>query len=99
MAFNLFPKHPGKDKPADAKASEAKSKSNPNPGARAPSAREVAASVKGRAGVVGGKPQGAQADVNAVTPREREVEVTGPPSMIEWTLGLQQKHHVVEANP
>jgi anti-anti-sigma regulatory factor len=94
MAFNLFPKHPGKDKPAEAKPSDGKPRSGTS--ARPPSAREVAASVKVRPAVVGGKSAG---DVHGDAPRERHVEVTGPPSMIEWTLGLQQRHHVVEANP
>jgi anti-anti-sigma regulatory factor len=91
MAFNLFPKSPVKGKTADAK---------PRPGARSDarsppgSARELAATMKVRpAATARGQTRSADAE------NEREITVTGPPSLIEWTPGLNQKIQVAEANP
>jgi len=89
MAFNLFPKPPGKDKPADARPSDAKEAPL---GGRPVTAREVAAAAKANPEQIG-KPAPDRSD------GVRDTPVTGPPSLIEWTLGLQQKIHVVEANP
>ena len=91
MAFNLFPKPPAKGK-AEAKP---RPDSNRRSNERSPpgSARELAASIKARPAIAGkGEPRpGAEA--------EREITVTGPPSLIEWTPGLNQKIQVAEANP
>ncbi|HEY7903406.1 MAG TPA: STAS domain-containing protein [Casimicrobiaceae bacterium] len=91
MAFNLFPKSPVKGK--------AEGKPRPDAGARSDarsppgSARELAATMKGRPSAQAkGEPRAAAAD------SEREITVTGPPSLIEWT-GLNQKIQVAEANP
>jgi anti-anti-sigma regulatory factor len=93
MAFNLFPKSPVKGKAADAKP-------RPDAGARADprsppgSARELAATMKVRpAAPSRGAARASEAE------SEREITVTGPPSLIEWTPGLNQKIQVAEANP
>jgi anti-anti-sigma regulatory factor len=98
MAFNLFPKSPAKGKPD-------KGKSGPEltprhdarqPAARGPaSAREIAAAVKGRA-VAPGAAAAAEAAAEA---RDREITLTGPHSMIDWSPGVPQDIHVAEANP
>ena len=100
MAFNLFPKSPGKGKASDAKP-RPDAGARPDPGsrsdARSPpgSARELAATMKVRPAVLTrGEPRPSAADNN-----EREITVTGPPSLIEWTPGLNQKIQVAEANP
>jgi len=101
MAFNIFPKSPAK-----AKAQEAKKPGPeiaPRHDARTParagsaaatSAREVAAAAKAR-------PAGTPASPlrQAEVPREREITVTGPPSMIEWGPAQEQNILVAEANP
>jgi hypothetical protein len=93
MAFNLFPKPPVKGKAADAKP-------RPEPGARPDprsppgSARELATTMKVRPAA----PSRSAARPSAVE-SEREITVTGPPSLIEWTPGLNQKIQVAEANP
>jgi anti-anti-sigma regulatory factor len=99
MAFNLFPKPPIKGKPGEAKPpgaqpdSGARPNSGARPDARAVSARELAASVKSRSG---GTPA---RGVDVAGTREREITVTGPHSMIEWSSTPTQKIQVSEANP
>ncbi len=93
MAFNLFPKPPLKGKTPDAKT---RPEAGARPAARsAPgSARELAATMKARPPAPGrGQSKSAPAE------SEREITVTGPPSLIEWTPGLNQKIQVAEANP
>jgi ABC-type transporter Mla MlaB component len=100
MAFPLFPKSPGKGKPAEEKP---KAQLTPRHDARAASAeatsaREVAASVKGR------PPQALKlrAPPAAADARERDISVTGPPSLIDWAppaAGAQPSIQVTEANP
>ena len=97
MAFNLFPKSPGKPKPDKAKPGPeiAPRHDARQPAARGPaSAREVAAAVKGRTAVAGKS----VADV-AAEARDREITVTGPHSMIDWSTAPQQDIVVAEANP
>jgi len=93
MAFNLFPKPPAKGKPAEAKAPE--QKPQPAPGSRPParpaSARELAATVKTRN-------SSTTQQSAAEGPRDRDITVTGPHSMIEWST-KNQKIQVNEANP
>jgi len=100
MAFNLFPKSPVKGKAAEAKP---RSDAKPRPDAaarsdpRSPpgSARELAATMKARPAVLTrGEPR-----PSAAVNNEREITVTGPPSLIEWTPALNQKIQVAEANP
>ncbi len=96
MAFNLFPKPPIKGKPGEAKPPEPKAPdSGSRPGTRPVSARELAASVKSRPGATQKQKEGRE----DVAPREREITVTGPHSMIEWSSGSTQKIQVAEANP
>jgi anti-anti-sigma regulatory factor len=92
MAFNLFPKPPIKGKPGEAKAPGAKPDQGSRPVARQASARELAASVKSRTGA----PALGADDAAA---REREITVTGPHSVIEWSSTPTQKIQVGEANP
>jgi ABC-type transporter Mla MlaB component len=101
MAFPLFPKLPGKDKHAEARAKpELTPRHDARPaGAAGPaSAREVAAAAKGR-------PPPAlklRASPAAVDARERDITVTGPPSLIDWAPAAPGAHpsiQVVEANP
>ncbi|TMG86828.1 MAG: STAS domain-containing protein [Betaproteobacteria bacterium] len=93
MAFPLFPKSPGKDK---AGAGRAKPELSPRHDARgnsghAPvSAREVAASVKGRPPAPTVRPPSGD---------PREITVTGPSSLIDLSPGTQQGIEVAEANP
>ncbi len=92
MAFNLFPKPSLKGKANDAKprpAAGARADPRSPPG----SARELAATMKVRPATPRGEPRPVEAD------SEREITVTGPPSLIEWTPGLDQKIQVAEANP
>ena len=94
MAFNLFPKPPGKGKPGEAKRRPEISPRHDarQPAARGPtSAREIAAEVKNR--------PVAPADAPQAEGRDRDVTLTGPQSMMEWTVGLQQNILVAEANP
>ncbi|HEV8255618.1 MAG TPA: STAS domain-containing protein [Casimicrobiaceae bacterium] len=101
MAFPLFPKLPGKDKHAEARAKpELTPRHDPRPaGAAGPvSAHEVAAAAKGR-------PPSAlklRASPAAVDARDRDITVTGPPSLIDWAPaapGAQPSIQVAEANP
>jgi anti-anti-sigma regulatory factor len=94
MAFNLFPKTPIKGKSGEAKPPEQRVHPDPSrPGARPASARELAASVKTRPAAP------AQQGAGESGPREREITVTGPHSMIEWSPASNQKMQVSEANP
>src|SRR6202171_6337718 len=96
MAFNLFPQPPIKGKPGEAKPPEPKTHPDPEsrPVARPVSARELAASAKARPG--GTAHQG----TNETGAGEREITVTGPHSMIEWSSGANQKKiQISEANP
>ena len=93
MAFNLFPKPPVKGKAADAKP-RPEPAARPDPRSPAGSARELAATMKVRPAA----PSRSAARPSAVE-SEHEITVTGPPSLIEWTPGLNQKIQVAEANP
>jgi len=101
MAFPLFPKSPGKGKPAEERTKPETSPRHDTPPActaAATSAREVAAPVAGR-------PPPAlklRASPAAADARERDITVTGPPSLIDWTppaAGAQPSIQVTEANP
>ena len=101
MAFPLFPKSPGKGKPVEERAKPEMSPrhdARPAGTAAATSAREVAASVKAR-------PPSAlklRASPAAADARERDITMTGPPSLIDWTppaAGAQPSIQVTEANP
>jgi anti-anti-sigma regulatory factor len=95
MAFNLFPKPPIKGKPGETKPPETKAQPDPGSGpvARPVSARELAASAKTRTGAA------AKQGANDAGTRERDITVTGPHSMIEWSSPASQKIQVAEANP
>src|ERR1700693_2484462 len=97
MAFNLFPKPPAKPKPGEppVQESRAKAPSSDRADPRTASARELAASVKVRSAAA------AKASVapQAAEARDREITVTGPQSLIEWTPGLHQSIQIAEANP
>jgi anti-anti-sigma regulatory factor len=95
MAFSLFPKPPIKGKPGELKPQEQKARPDPGPRpvARPASARELAASVKTRGSAA------AQGEANEARSREREITVTGPPSIIEWSAPKSLKIEVNEANP
>jgi anti-anti-sigma regulatory factor len=98
MAFNLFPKSPPKAKPDKAKPGHelAPRHDARQPAARGPaSAREIAASVKGR----NSAPGVTAAAEAAAEARDRDITVTGPHSMIDWSPGAPQDIHVAEANP
>lgn len=95
MVFNLFPKPPMKGKPGEAKPLEPKAPAGPGPkpAARPTSARELAASVKTRS-------RGLSKDeVDSANARERDITVTGPHSIIDWSSAATQKIQVAEANP
>jgi anti-anti-sigma regulatory factor len=96
MAFNLFPKPPGKSKLAGRPAPEVKPKATPaNPAELRPaSARDLAASVKERATAA---PK-AGAVAAPKQSRDREITDIGPPSIIEWTPSLNQNIEVAVAN-
>jgi ABC-type transporter Mla MlaB component len=97
MAFPLFPKSSGKDKSGDGRAKAAKPELTPRHDARGnsprepSSARELAATVKGRPPV---PPRPSPGSVDA-----REITVTGPPSLIDLSPGPQAGIQVAEANP
>jgi anti-anti-sigma regulatory factor len=93
MAFNLFPKPPAKGKPPEAKAPEQKPQPAPGskPLTRPASARELAATVKTR-----NSSTSQQSATEGA--RDRDITVTGPHSMIEWS-SKNQKIQVNEANP
>ena len=95
MAFNLFPKPPIKGKPGEGKALESRSQPDPGRGpvARPVSARELAAAVKTRS--VTSAAQGTR----ETGTRDRDITVTGPHSMIEWSSAPTEKIQVAGANP
>jgi anti-anti-sigma regulatory factor len=96
MAFSLFNKPAGKDKAADAHPKpeltpqhDARSAST-----RAPaSARALADSARTR---TIGKPELHHAATDA---RDRDITLTGPPSLIDWSPGGPPSIQVAEANP
>jgi len=100
MAFNLFPKSPGKGKTDEAKSRAAIApRHDARQGTpRTPeSARDIANAAKGKvAAQAKAKAASNAADAEA---RDREITVTGPPSMMEWSPGPQQNILVAEANP
>lgn len=98
MAFPLFPKSPGKDKAAQARAKpELTPRHDPRAAgaARGPqSAHEVAAAAKAKsASAVKLKASPAAVDAQG------DITVTGPPSLIDWGQGAQPGILVTEANP
>jgi anti-anti-sigma regulatory factor len=98
MAFNIFQKPPGKAKPDARKTRAAIAPRHDARQAtpRAPeSARDIAAAAKGRA-VAHAKAAASAADAQS---RDREITVTGPHSMIDWSPGAEQNILVAEANP
>lgn len=96
MAFPLFPKLPGKDKPAQVRAKpdltprhDARSGGSRRPA----SAHEVAAAAKA-------KPESSAKLLPLdVDTREGEITVTGPPSLIDWSQAAPPGILVAEANP
>ena len=95
MAFPLFPKSPGKVKSADVRV---KPDLTPRHDARAASqgpisAHEVAAAAQGRTA----PPVKLKASPAAVD--ARDITVTGPPSLIDWSPAAQPSIQVAEANP
>src|SRR6202162_4871111 len=97
MAFNLFPKPPAKPKPGEppVQESRAKAPSSDRADPRTASARELAASVKVRSAAAAKASVAAQ----AAEGRDREITVTGPHRLIEWTPALHQSIQIAEANP
>jgi len=101
MAFPLFPKSPGKGKPAEERSKPEiapRHDARPAGAAAATSAREIAASVKGRSPPA----LKLRATPAAADARERDITVTGPPSLIDWSPpapGAQPSIQVTEANP
>src|SRR5437868_267436 len=95
MAFKLFPKPPIKGKPGEAKSPASNAKPDPRarPAARPVSAREVAASAKTRPAAP------AKQGSNESGAGERDITLTGPHSMIEWSPVSNKKILVSEANP
>jgi anti-anti-sigma regulatory factor len=99
MAFPLFPKSPGKSKSADGRARHDLTPRHDAraTGAASASAREAAASVKGRT------PPALKLRSASEPPdaRERDITVTGPPSLIDWTPAAAgvPSIQVAEANP
>lgn len=94
MAFPLFPRSPGKGKPAGSRAKPEPAR--PTGGNRTPvSARELAAAAKGRPA----KPAKATIEEAAAEARDRDITVTGPPSLTAWTPGHRPGIQVAEANP
>jgi anti-anti-sigma regulatory factor len=97
MAFPLFPKSPGKEKPDGRAKPELSPRHDPRTGSsrRPASAHEIATAAKAiPAAAVKPKPT-----PGAVDPREREITVTGPPSLIDWSPDAQPAIQVTEANP
>lgn len=97
MAFSLFNKPPGKDKAAEPRPPKPELTPQYDArGARTPSsARELADSAKTRARAVG-KPD---SRTEAVDARDRDITLTGPPSLIDWSPGGPPSIEVAEANP
>lgn len=100
MAFPLFPKSPGKDKAGEARPKpELTPRHDPRAaagGRRPTSAHEVAAAARTRP-VAPLKQSPAAAAAAEV--RDREITVTGPPSLIDWSPDAQPSIQVAEANP
>jgi ABC-type transporter Mla MlaB component len=102
MAFPLFPKSPGKDKPNEARAKpEMTPRHDPRavPNRRPTSAHEVATAAKASPGsAVKAKP-----GPGAANAQDRDFTLTGPmtgpPSLIEWGADQQPAFQVAEANP
>jgi len=96
MAFNLFPKPPGKSKLGRRPAPEVNPKATPANRAelRPASARDLAASVKERA-TAAPKVGAVAAPVESSEP---EITDTGPPSIIEWAPNLNQNIEVAVAS-
>jgi ABC-type transporter Mla MlaB component len=95
MAFSLFNKPAGKDKAADARPKPELTPQHDarSAGTRAPaSARALADSAKTRAI---GKPELQPAS----DARDRDITLTGPPSLIDWSPGGPPSIQVAEANP
>ncbi len=84
------------------RASRRRASRDPTPAARGSDARSPPGSARELAATMKVRPP-APATRRAATPlrpnSEREITVTGPPSLIEWTPGLNQKIQVAEANP
>jgi len=98
MAFSLFNKpSPGKDKPAEARPKPELTPQHDarRPAARGPaSARELADAAKARVRTV---PK--QAAPQTAEERERDITLTGPPSLIDWNQGGAPSIQVAETNP
>ncbi len=98
MAFPLFPKSPGKHKTAEARAKpELTPRHDPRAASRGrpTSAHEIATAARASpAAVVKDKPARGSGEA-----REREITVTGPPSLIDWSPDTQPAIQVAEANP
>ena len=97
MAFPLFPKIPGRAKPAAAKpkpTSKAHRDGSSEGGREKVSAHELAAAVKARGSVskAARKPE-------ATEPPDSDIGETGLPSLMDWTQGLHQNIHAPETNP
>ena len=98
MAFPLFPKSPGKDKTASAKPKPALTPRHDARTANAygpPSARELADVAKSRPGV----PAKPKPPAGPLDPRDRDITVSGPSSLIDWSASGQPSILVAEANP
>lgn len=94
MAFSLFNKPPGKDKAAEAKQKPALTPRHDarSASARGPAtARELADSAKTRAKAIP-KPPPQPSD-------DRDITLTGPSSLIDWSPGAAPSIQVAEANP
>jgi anti-anti-sigma regulatory factor len=102
MAFPLFPKSPGKDKPNDARGKpELSPRHDPRTAhnRRPASAHEVATAARATpASAAKAKPA-----PGAGNARDRDITltgpVTGPPSLIDWGGDAQPAFQVAEANP
>jgi ABC-type transporter Mla MlaB component len=95
MAFSLFNKPPGKDKSPEGRPKPELTPQHDARGARTPaSARELADSAKGRARPGGSASAPAEADA-----RDRDITLTGPPSLMDWSPGGPPSIQVAEANP
>jgi len=102
MAFSLFNKPPGKDNKPPGKDKAAEAKQNPaltprhdarSSSARGPAtARELADSAKTRAKAISKSPP-------QPGPDDRDITLTGPTSLIDWSPGSAPSIQVAEANP
>jgi anti-anti-sigma regulatory factor len=96
MAFPLFPKLPGKDKSPDARV---KPELTPRHDARAVSRRPASAHEVATAATGSTPPVKLRPSPDAVDARERDITVTGPPSLADWSQAAQPSIEVAEANP